>query len=89
MTTEFRLYESEDFNLLDNPGLNDPAMPTVEWGAKLNDSVVKGKPLALVLMVIKCAHRPSSIDRTNILAMQEAIKACKPENVGVIFTFAD
>ena len=79
----------ENYTLLDTPGLGDPLMPLPTWAGKLNASAIKGRPVGLVLMVIKAAIRPSAQDKTNILIMQEAIQHVNPANVCNVITFVD
>lgn len=89
VTKGFNTYDLKNFTLLDTPGLGDPEMPLATWVGKLNASTIKGRPVALVLMVLKAAIRPTAQDKTNILIMQEAIEQIKPENVCNVITFVD
>lgn len=53
-TQEFMINnEVPNFDLVDAPGLNDMDMPLNEWGARLNTSALKGKPVNLCLLVFK------------------------------------
>jgi hypothetical protein len=77
------------YTLLDTPGLGDLEMLLPAWAGKLNASSVKGRKVALVLMVFKAALRPTAQDKTNFLIMQEAIKEIQPENICHVMTFVD
>lgn len=62
-----------DFTILDTPGLNDPKMMMAVWAAKFNDSSMRGRKVALVLVVHKAKLGPDVLDVNNMMVIKEAI----------------
>ena len=93
VTSRTKIFQNDDtsagIRLIYSPGLHDLEMKLDEWATKLNTSELKGSPLNLCLLCFKCTYRPNENDIQNVMVMQEAVKAIKPEHIGIVFTHCD
>ena len=52
--------ETDDFKMIDTPGLNDERIDTKDWVERFNDSenATGPQPLALAILLFKACDRP-------------------------------
>ena len=52
--------ETDDFKMIDTPGLNDERIDTKDWVERFNDSgnATSPQPLALAILLFKACDRP-------------------------------
>ena len=55
-----KMVETDDFKILDTPGLNDRRIDTKEWVERFNSSgkATSPQPLALAILLFKATDRP-------------------------------
>jgi hypothetical protein len=78
------------YKIIDTPGLNDPNMPLVQWTKNYNDLAAKSKdPVSLTLIVFKANVRPDAGQKSDVMAVLEAVKGLEVDNLAVMFTFCE
>ena len=69
VTQGFSVIQTNNLNIIDSPGLNDPKMSLATWSTNLNNSLLLGKPVSLAIMVMMCKVRPDVGDKQNALVL--------------------
>jgi predicted GTPase len=60
-TQKFSMYHGKDYDICDSMGLGDPSIDITKWMDKYNANPnVKGREIALVLLVVKGQIRPTN-----------------------------
>jgi predicted GTPase len=60
-TQEFQMFKGEKYDICDSMGLGDPNLDITKWMDKYNANPnVKGREIALVLLVVKGQIRPTN-----------------------------
>lgn len=81
---------SKSYKIIDTPGLNDPQMPIHQWTKNYADLAAKSpEPVSLTLIVFKANVRPDVGQKSDVLAVLEAVKGLEVDNLAVVFTFCE
>ena len=85
------LVQTEHFNLIDTPGLNDQRIDTKDWVDRFNGGNGSTKPqdLALAILLFKNSGRPQRDDYVVLSMCKQAIANLAPQNVALVFTHCD
>ena len=67
--------ETEEFKIIDTPGLNDTRIETKDWVDRFNDSAngAGPQPLALAILLFKASNRPQKDDYVVLAMCKQAI----------------
>ena len=85
------LTTTDQFNIIDTPGLNDANIDTKDWVDRFNDAKngAGPQPLALAILLFKAGNRPSKDDYVVLGVCAKAIGNLHPKNIVVVFTHCD
>lgn len=91
VTQEPKKIEFPNFYLIDTPGLNDTRIPMADWACRYNETTEMSaqETIHLALIIFKCKERPDLADFNIMGALKEALDHICPQNVALVFTFAD
>ena len=75
-----QMTETDDFKMIDTPGLNDERIDTKDWVERFNDSgnATSPQPLALAILLFKACDRPQNGDYVVLQMCMKAVRDLKP-----------
>ena len=91
VTTEPKMVETDEFKIIDTPGLNDRRIDTKDWVERFNNSenATGPQPLALAILIFKATDRPQNGDYIVLQMCMKAVGDLKPDNLALVFTHCD
>ena len=82
--------DGKSYKVIDTPGLNDPNMPLTQWTENYNNLASKSpEPISLTIIAFKANVRPDAGQKSDVLAVLEAVKGLAVDNLAVVFTFCE